>query len=207
MSDLEDFALLEAWRGGDRKAGERLFDRHFAAVQRFFRNKVSDGVEDLVQQTFLACVESQERFRGDAKFRTFLLGIANNVLRNHFRRRSRKEGKLDFGTFSVHDLQPGAATMVAKQREQQLLADALRMLPVDDQVILELYYWEELKAREIAEVVGMTEANVRNRLRRSKISLEAKIVEMASSPDLSRRTVDGLDTWAAGLRKEVLGND
>jgi DNA-directed RNA polymerase specialized sigma24 family protein len=54
-----DIELLEAWRGGDRRAGEQLFERHYAAVARFFRNKLEFGVDDLIQRTFLACVEGR----------------------------------------------------------------------------------------------------------------------------------------------------
>ena len=48
--------VLTAWRAGDREAGEALFERHYASVERFFLNKVRQGVNDLIQSTFLACV-------------------------------------------------------------------------------------------------------------------------------------------------------
>ena len=58
-----DRQLLEAWRGGDKKAGKRLFERHYDALTRFFRNKVGPEAPDLVQQTFLGCLERIDRFR------------------------------------------------------------------------------------------------------------------------------------------------
>ena len=63
-----DEELLAAWRAGDRDAGGELVDRHFAAISRFFRNKVTseDDATELVSQTFLACTASKERFRGAA---------------------------------------------------------------------------------------------------------------------------------------------
>lgn len=88
-----DVDLLEAWRSGDTKAGGELFDRHFASIHRFFHNKVGDGLEDLVQQTFLRCTEGVERFRSDSSFRTYLFGVAHNLLREHIRRKhSRPRG-------------------------------------------------------------------------------------------------------------------
>ena len=72
-----DRDLLEAWRDGDAKAGETLFDRHFDRVYRFFQTKVDrQDVDDLVQQTFMGCVQSRERFRGESQVGTYLLGIA-----------------------------------------------------------------------------------------------------------------------------------
>lgn len=203
MAESDDLKLLEAWRAGDSRSGEQLFERHFASVSRFFRNKVSGQVEDLVQQTFLACVETQERFRGESAFRTYLLGIANNVLRNHYRRHRRKEGRLDFGTMSVHDVGPGASTLLGDKREQQLLVEGLRRIPLDAQVVLELYYWENLKAREIAEVLDTPEGTIRTRIRRAKQLLEEKIAQLAASTALMRSTVSGLETWAAELRVKL----
>jgi RNA polymerase sigma-70 factor (ECF subfamily) len=65
-----DYELLDVWRAGDPKASGELFDRHFRGLYRFFRNKGVKGVDDLVQQTFLGCVEGRCRMRGDATFRT-----------------------------------------------------------------------------------------------------------------------------------------
>jgi hypothetical protein len=59
-AEPSDLALLEAWRGGDDVAGNRLVRRHFSTISRFFRNKVPDQRADLMQRTFLACVESRK---------------------------------------------------------------------------------------------------------------------------------------------------
>ena len=76
----QDAAQLEAWRAGDQDAGEALIERHYASILRFFRTKAGEDADDLVQLTFLRCVEASERYRGDAGFRAFLFGIARNVL-------------------------------------------------------------------------------------------------------------------------------
>ena len=66
---MDDVSLLERWRDGDREAGNLLFERHFAVVCNFFRNKVSDGADDLIQRTFVTCLEVEVKFRGDASCR------------------------------------------------------------------------------------------------------------------------------------------
>ena len=79
--DDDDFALLEAWRRGDRVAGAVLFERHYECVARFFHNKVSEEAqEDLLHDTFEGCLKAVARFRGQARFRNFLFAIARNVL-------------------------------------------------------------------------------------------------------------------------------
>jgi RNA polymerase sigma-70 factor (ECF subfamily) len=80
-----DRELLDAWREGDKDAARQLLDRHYGPLDRFFRNKVGAEAADLVQRTMLVCVESRDRFRGEASFRTDLFAIARNELRAHVR--------------------------------------------------------------------------------------------------------------------------
>lgn len=213
--DGSDADLLDAWREGDERAGRELFDRHFASLFRFFRNKVPDAAEDLVQQTLLACVRGRDRFRGAASFRTYLFTIARNRLYTHIRDRGRREQVFSPATGSVADLAldgaaDGGAAMpsqlIAASQEQRLLLTALRRLPLDMQVALELFYWEDLTVREIAEVVEAPEGTVKRRLQRARERLESLIAELAESDVLARSTVDNLQAWADGLRTK-LGRD
>jgi RNA polymerase sigma factor (sigma-70 family) len=81
----DDRELLLAWRTGDAVAGQHLIERHLESVHRFFSNKVPGATDDLVQKTFLACVEAVEAYEGRASFRSYLFAIARNVLFRHYR--------------------------------------------------------------------------------------------------------------------------
>ena len=200
----DDGALVVAWRGGEAAAGEALFRRHFAAVSRFFRNKFSAGVEDLIQQTFVALVEGRERLEADGSFRSYLFGIAHNVMRAHLRTLGRGRS-FDPAGSSIMLLDPGPSTMHAAREEQRLLLRALRRIPLEHQVVLELVYWEELNAAEIAAVVGVPHSTMRSRIQRARALLEQAIEELAQSPGLGRSTVDGLEQWAAEVRELAAG--
>jgi RNA polymerase sigma factor (sigma-70 family) len=196
-----DIELLEAWTAGDAEAGNALFERHFDPLYRFFRNKVADGIDDLVQQTLLACVRGRENFRQDSSFRTYLFGIARNVLFQHFDRRGREGERFDYGTVSVADLGESPSHVVAARAEERLLTAALRRVPLDDQIVFELYYWENMSAPQLAETLGLTEPAVRSRLRRSLERLRTAMADLASSPaELESLTAD-LERWAASLRQ------
>ena len=119
----DDEALFQAWCGGDQPAGEQLFDRYFAALHRFFHNKLGSSTEadDLVQRTFLGCVETRDRFRRDASFRAYLFGIAHNTLLMHFRGQRRKRDPIDFGTVSVVDLGTSPSIRVGQHEQERLL--------------------------------------------------------------------------------------
>jgi RNA polymerase sigma-70 factor (ECF subfamily) len=196
-----DFDLLDAWRGGDRSAGDQLFERHFKGLFRFFRSKVDDAIaEDLTQVCFLACVDGKDKFRQSASFRTYLFSIARNQLYMHFRKRGRQEKIMEFGTASVADLGAGPGTMAANKAEQKLLLKALRRIPVDFQIAVELYYWEGLSTKELAEVLGVPEGTVRSRLTRAREHLAKQMKELAESPELAESTMGDFERWAASLK-------
>ena len=200
-----DLELLEAWKTGDRKAGSELFERHFDSICRFFANKVQSDVDDLVQRTFIACVEGKERFRGQSSFRTYLFGVAHNVLRSHLRKRKREGERFDFGITSVFDMGLSPTTLIAQRKEQLLILQALRRVPLDHQIVLELYYWEAMTAKDLGEVLDIPEGTVRGRIRRAKQLLEEALAELAETDDL-KSTVSNLDSWARSLRERVLPN-
>lgn len=200
----DDFALLQAWRGGDSSAGEALFERYYDGVERFFANKITDSADDLVQQTFEACVQGRDRLLNGSSFRSYLFAIAHNLLRSHFRHKQREAEHIDFTTQSAYDLSPGPSTYVARRRQQQILLNALRRIPLDYQVVLELRIWEEMRTVEIAEIVGIPHGTARSRLRKARELLEKAVaaVRRDGPGDLSE-----LEAFGRRLRGESTDDD
>lgn len=194
-----DDALLTAWRAGDRSAGDALLARHFDVVCRFFYNKVGDEAPDLIQRTFLALCEGRERFRGDSEFRGYLLGTARNVLLSHFREKRRAADRFDALEHSVEDLQLSFTSVVAQRREEEILLQALRSLPVELQVVFELYHLEGMTAGELAKMHGISEPGMYGRLRKARLLTIAACEKLAETPALRESTVDRLDDWARSL--------
>ncbi|MCX4243272.1 RNA polymerase sigma factor [Paraliomyxa miuraensis] len=201
----EDHELLEAWRGGDDRAGRRLVERHFATVERFFFNKVGDASADLIQQSFLRVLEARARVRADANFRAYLLGIARNVLYEHYRRVRKDLERIDFGSQSVVDLVATPSSQLAAEQEVRLLLRALKRIPIESQIVLELYYWEDMRAREVAEVLELPEGTVRSRIRGAKQLLEHQLAALATSQAQVESTTANLDQWAARIKAMVGG--
>lgn len=195
-----------AWRTGDRRAGAVLFDRHFASIRRFFINKActESEVEELVQRSFVAALESAGRFRGDASVRTWLISIARNIQREWIREVMREAVELAEPDLMCSErLGPGVSTGLDVQREQQILLTALRRLPIEQQTLLELFYWEELTAGELAEVFEVPEGTIRTRLRKAKLDLRGTIDALARTPEELDSTRSGLEGWARGLRDKL----
>jgi RNA polymerase sigma-70 factor (ECF subfamily) len=199
----DDAQLLAAWREGDARRGDELVRRHFKSVYRFFRGKIDGDVDDLVQQTFLACVEGQRRFRGEGSFRAFVLGIARFKFLNYLRK---KRGPavdveaLDRGELSVFELTGSPSRVAARREEQRILAAALRRLPLDLQIAVELFYFEEMSTEDIGLVLEVPRGTVKTRLMRGRKRLAELIEEVAGSPAKAEATVSDIARWATDLR-------
>ena len=203
MGTPTDGELLQAWGAGDRAAGEELLARHFEAVVRFFQNKIDRDHDDLIQKTFLGCLEAQGRFRGDGSFRAFLFGVAKNVLGKHLRQRYREPASLDFAHVSVAELGDTPSLLVAEDQQQELMLHALRRIPLDHQIVLELCYWESMTAAEIGEMLGVPVGTAKTRLRRAKQLLAAEISDLQAGVIGAEPTETRLDTWARGIRRRL----
>lgn len=200
----EDRELLEAWREGDDEAGRRLVERHFATIERFFFNKVGELSADLIQLTFLRVLEARTRVRPDANLRAYLLGIARNVLYEHYRRVRKDLERIDFGSQSVAELVPTPSSQLAGEQEVQQLLRALKRIPLEYQIVLELYYWEDMRSREVAEVLELPEGTARSRIRRAKQLLEQQLAALAAQQGAHESTTN-LEQWAARIKAMVGG--
>jgi RNA polymerase sigma factor (sigma-70 family) len=196
-----DGELLTAWQGGDRAAGGELIDRYFEPVRRFFENKVADGIEDLIQQTFLALVDRRDHIRDPEAFRGYLFAAARSKLYKYIGARMRSPGVPDFEVSSIGDAGISPSGIIGAREDERLLLAALRMIPVDLQIAIELYYFQRVRGRALEIALDVPPGTVRSRLRRGLEMLRRRIDELAGSPELQRETSTNLDKWADELRE------
>jgi RNA polymerase sigma factor (sigma-70 family) len=196
-----DAELLEAWQTGDREAGGALIDRYFDALRRFFENKAPDDIEDLIQQTFLALVGRRDHIRDGNSFRGYLFQAARSKLYDHVGKLLGAGGRPDFEVSSICDAGVSPSGVMAAREDERLLLQALRTLPVDLQVALELYYFERVRGRDLEIALDVPAGTVRSRLRRGLEQLRKRIEELAASPELRQETSTNLDRWAEELRE------
>lgn len=191
---LEDEALFARWQAGDNDAGKELLARYFRPLYRFFANKCTEP-EELSQATFLALVAARQQFAGRSSFRTYVYTVARHTLYRHLEGQRRGE-RFDPLRSSLAELATSAASRLAKGRERELLLVALRTLPVEQQTMLELHYWEGLGANELGEVFEVPGAAIRKRLHRARAALRRALIKDAGRQLASD---DELDRWARGL--------
>jgi RNA polymerase sigma factor (sigma-70 family) len=199
-----DEALLDRWRDGDKQAGALLLERHHESLARFFMTKLGPEADDLVQATFLGLLDGAlDRYRAESSFRTFLFGIARNKLLLHLRDTIRDRGRFDPAHETLAALERSLGSVIDARGQDKLLLAALRQLPVDTQMMLELHYWEDMRVREIAAVLELPVNTVKTRMRRGRQQLDEKMRALASSRAALETTLRGLEGWAEELRREL----
>ena len=181
---MDDAALLEAWQGGDTAAGDALLARHFEPLYAFLRGKVEGDVDDIIQRTFLACVEGRHRVREGSSVKAYLFAVARHELYDHLQALARRRGRTVTPTTSIVDLLPSPSEVAAGTERDRMLLEALRRLPIDLQIVLELYFFEEMNTREIAEVLDVPHPTVRSRMKRAREALAVRFEELGgTAPD------------------------
>ena len=172
---------------GDRRAFDRLVERHAAAVYRLTNVMTGDPMtaEDALQQTFLSAYRHASSFRSEASVRTWLLAIARNAaLRLRSKRGSEdvvEEPLLQLGLDAGWGTDDPEALAIAAERNQ-LLRSAMAELCREDQEVLILRDVEGLSGIEAAEVLGIGERALKSRLHRARLRL-AGALRAALAPD------------------------
>jgi RNA polymerase sigma-70 factor (ECF subfamily) len=178
VSSDED--LMVEIRNGSRAAFETLFERYREPIWRFFRRRASDvgRAEELAQDTFVAVLEGAARYERRGLFRSYLFGIAYNVLlaeRRKAARRATEELAAEPAAGPFADPDPGI-----------WVRDAMARLDEDDREVLMLREYEQLSYQEIADVRGTPLNTVRSQLFRARMALKAALEIRTPEPARTR---------------------
>jgi len=159
-----DEALMAAVRDGSREAFATLFDRYRQAIWGFFRRRVADRgrAEELTQDAFVAVLEGAGRYEARGPVRSYLFGIAYNILLADRRRVASAPAPL------LHDVAGAPA-----DRDAALwIQSALAQLDAGDRELIMLREYDELSYLEIAHLQSIPINTVRSRLFRARMALK-----------------------------------
>ena len=198
-----DAELVKAWAAGDERAGREVFERHRVDVRRFLRSKLSEGVEDVLHDAFVGLLgAAKEREIEDA--RAYLFGVARRLVLQVYRKKSRHPTVEPIEERSIADLDPGVSSALQGRQEERLLLRALREIPLDDQIAIELHYWARFSITQAAEILEMPAGTLKWRLSRARGRLRDKLTELAKDPDAVATTMDELEHWAQRVHEQAV---
>jgi RNA polymerase sigma-70 factor (ECF subfamily) len=158
-----DEALMLQFRRGSREAFDELFARYRQTLYGYFRRRLSSAAraEELAQDTFLAVLRATARYEPRASVRSYLFGIAWNLLSGE----RRKAGGGSWPDAAVE-------TAAADSPESAIwVRQALARLDPEEREILMLREYEQLSYDEIAALLRVPVNTVRSRLFRARMAL------------------------------------
>jgi RNA polymerase sigma-70 factor (ECF subfamily) len=175
---------------GDVVLFELLMRRHNQRIYRAIRSILRDDTEseDVMQEAYVRAYEHLAQFEGRAQFSTWLTRIAVNEALNRLRAR----GKLDpldqqlnegedgaMSEFQSHS--PTPEVSASRNEVRDLLEEAIMTLPIAYRTVIVLRDVEEMSTTETAEVLSLTDSNVKVRLHRAHEMLRAELFARAGA--------------------------
>lgn len=162
-TDPSDADLVSRAREGDASAFDRLVSRHHEVAFRVARGVLQDDdlAADAVQDGFLKAFRGLDRFRGDARFRTWLLSIVVNEARGALRSRGRRRESALEAVGPIADSGTAIDEVVIVQEEALRARTLLEGLPEKQRMAVALRIDEGLSFREIGDLIGSSEGAAR----------------------------------------------
>lgn len=182
-------ALLAAVQTGNQQAMERLLMRAQEVAYRFSLLVCghADDADDAMQEALLKTYRFASQIKEPAAFRTWLYRTVKNACLIGRRKRVHEPAHMvsldalielpDGSTqaMDVPDVGPRPDEVMTNTRLRRSLRRALQQLPPEFRIIVFLREIEGLSTREVAEVVGISEANVKTRLHRARLFLRQQL--------------------------------
>ena len=155
-----DVELINRWKAGDSRAATRLVGRHSQALARFAASAGErEGIEELVQDTFVRAFGSLDSFRGESSLRTWLFTIERRLmLDRRAERRSRETVPVEE---TDHVSEYGALDSMIAEEAQERVRKSLDALSPTQREVFTLRVQQGLSYKEIASIVGSTEGAAR----------------------------------------------
>jgi RNA polymerase sigma-70 factor, ECF subfamily len=156
-----DMELIQRWKAGDSRAATRLVGKHSQALARFAASiGEREGVEELVQDTFVRAFAALDSFKGESSFRTWLFSIERRLMldRRRAERRTRETVPVEESD-SVSEY--GALDSLIADEAQERVRRSLEALSPTQREVFTLRVQQGMSYKEIAEVVGSTEGAAR----------------------------------------------
>jgi RNA polymerase sigma-70 factor (ECF subfamily) len=193
-------ADLEALKRGDEAAFESLINRYHGPMMRLAMAYVRDrgAAEDVVQETWLTCLRSLEKFEGRSSLKTWLFGILINVARSRRRKESRIQSLASFirgddsdsrrptveqsrfGSDGMWINAPDSWTDIPLSNVLSLetfaqVKAAIETLPTKQKEVIVLRDVAGLDADEVCQLLSISAANQRVRLHRGRAAVRKQL--------------------------------
>jgi RNA polymerase sigma-70 factor (ECF subfamily) len=191
--DEQDAQDMTRLAGGHDAALNDLMDRHAERLFHFLVRSLQNETDaaDLAQETFVKIFQNRAKFDPQQKFSTWLFTIANNLVRDRYRWRSRhQQVSLDAENDQTESALKDTLTAVEPHPDQSLQTEeragevrkAVAALPDELKQPLILAVYQDLSQAEIATILNCSVKAVETRIYRARQQLRTALAGLAPAP-------------------------
>ena len=187
--DPAELALVQEAISGSRKAFEELIslnERFVLNLARKFGPK--EEIENISQETFISAFKAISNLKDALAFKGWLAAIAVRRCRDSWRAVYRRKAEVSFDTVREADFETkevvnftGAPSAESSMQGRMEVEAVLNQLSADDRMVMTLLYLEDKSVKEVSQLLGITQVNVKVRSHRIKKRL-LKISQMQNDP-------------------------
>jgi RNA polymerase sigma-70 factor (ECF subfamily) len=183
VAENEQPSVQEA-RAGKSEAWDRLFQRYQLPLYVYVFELVHNEQEslDIVQETFINAARHIDRLREDAKFGSWLFGIAHQKCIHHWREQSRRNvftepEPIDVSETEFQSEEKNPGEWLLEKEQEELFLRLLDQLGPPHRSVLLLHFMEEFSLEQIAEITGAQIGTVKSRMHYAKRALRKLLEE------------------------------
>lgn len=154
---MEEWELVERAQKGDQRSMEELLQGNYSMLKGYLVKVTLDPelAADLTQETMVKAIGQIRRFKGHAKFSTWLISIGSNLFRDHVRRDRRLLVTDDLDSFGG----------ITEMKDLRLILDEmLAKLPREKRMVLILKHYFGYSYEEIGKILGCPVGTVKSRM-------------------------------------------
>jgi RNA polymerase sigma factor (sigma-70 family) len=180
-----DIIVIKDVLQGDTNAYSVLVDRYkdkvFSLVFGILRDH--ELAQEVAQDVFVKAYTSLKKFRMDSSFSTWIYRISYNTAISETRKRKQLQTSFDDKILSElsRDNEYELLESFDKEKDQHQLSKAISSLQPDEQLIINMYYFEDKAISDISEITGLGQSNIKVKLHRLRKKLKELLIEINKS--------------------------
>lgn len=175
MTTNNDQLYINKVINGDVNSFAYLVDNYknmvFSLAFKMTKNR--EEAEEISQDTFIKAYKNLSNFKGDSKFSTWLYRIAYRTSLDNIKKNKNNNNTFEINEVTFNQIEAVETVLqnIARKERAKLMDKCLQKLPDEERSVIWMFYYDELSLKEIIEVTGLSEANLKVKLHRARKKL------------------------------------
>jgi len=184
MDQKDDRYYISKVLEGDMQAFSYLVDKYkdmvFTLAFRILKNR--ENAEEVAQDSFVKVYQNIKKFKSKSKFSTWLYRIVYNTAISRVRVKQKPTMSIDEQNyFEIEDEKQNVIKNFDIENNKMILQRLLNKLDESDRALITLYYLDECKISEIAEITGQNNSNIKVKLHRTRKKMKEELHRILKS--------------------------